>query len=633
MTPTESSFSSRLEVGEGAQMEEVVCCNCEVQLSRKECLFVQCEECLDAGTDVKLCTSCFRMGAECGPHKRGHAYIVRDCKGASLLGSGKSGKQWGWKEDLNLIRAVRKHKLGNWEEIASELCSTKTADDAKNRFDRHFVRGAFGRYTAAVCSHWPHTYEYMEGGVNLSARHGPEQPVPASSISKWECVAKFFRTSDRSKTKVDFDNPNWFAEFEADLMDFRSEFSLLRPSTSALEEDTDVKHLCDVQRPNSSLAKNRAVSPVSVHFFKSTASVPQYAPQSYIILRMMKEVKQVAAAAAAAISMIAGMKLGLATMCMKIENLLAYGVQNIVQLVRYLEVVDASDKKPVLRLKRVGSDWRKTDGTKQSFSKEECVEKLKITVSSDAKEMLLRRHQGQFHANFPLLPLGAEERSKLKEDDLQLLAYMPERDDFEWEFNNSAEMLVSHLMAQARLGSDEDSAFETAVKIAKIQKYNRTLKQRKAKKATAREYEFVNKFFHKIKKIDDPRRTSICNQQLMAAGVASWRQEYLHSLLKKVYQVTKKAELEQLLDAITGCINLNDKILELEKLRADGIMQLKGRWRSKVTAAAQDRSKTKRRRRPHPSNDMQRKAALRWKRFKRWTKQQAADYGSVESDT
>lgn len=54
------------------------------------------------------------MGAECGPHKRGHAYTVIDRKGPSLFPTTTCDKQWGWKEDLNLIKAVHKHKLGNW---------------------------------------------------------------------------------------------------------------------------------------------------------------------------------------------------------------------------------------------------------------------------------------------------------------------------------------------------------------------------------------------------------------------------------------------------------------------------------------------------------------------------------------
>lgn len=41
--------------------------------------------------------------------------------------------------------------------------------------------------------------------------------------------------------------------------------------------------------------------------------------------------------------------------------------------------------------------------------------------------------------------------------------------------------------------------FFPAVKLAKVQKYNRILKQRRAKKVAVREYDLVNKFFDKIK--------------------------------------------------------------------------------------------------------------------------------------
>lgn len=42
---------------------------------------------------------------------------------------------------------------------------------------------------------------------------------------------------------------------------------------------------------------------------------------------------------------------------------------------------------------------------------------------------------------------------KISSDDFRLLAYMPQRDDFEKEFNNDAEHLISNLMI---LPDDDD---------------------------------------------------------------------------------------------------------------------------------------------------------------------------------
>lgn len=55
-----------------------------------------------------------------------------------------------------------------------------------------------------------------------------------------------------------------------------------------------------------------------------------------------------------------------------------------------------------------------------------------IKINEDVKKQLRELYPEQFYANVPLLPFGAEERSKLKDSDLQLLGYMPEREDFEW---------------------------------------------------------------------------------------------------------------------------------------------------------------------------------------------------------
>lgn len=48
------------------------------------------------------------------------------------------------------------------------------------------------------------------------------------------------------------------------------------------------------------------------------------------------------------------------------------------------------------------------------------------------KKRLGESYPEQFYANVPLQSFGAEERLKLKDSDLQLLGYMPEREDFEW---------------------------------------------------------------------------------------------------------------------------------------------------------------------------------------------------------
>lgn len=80
--------------------------------------------------------------------------------------------------------------------------------------------------------------------------------------------------------------------------------------------------------------------------------------------------------------------------------------------------------------------WSSKANNKSIFNlyivQEACKGKLVIKINEDVKKQLREFYPEQFYANVPLLPFGAEERLKLKDSDLQLLGYMPEREDFEW---------------------------------------------------------------------------------------------------------------------------------------------------------------------------------------------------------
>ncbi|KAM3720478.1 Transcriptional adapter 2-beta [Dirofilaria immitis] len=554
----------------GMATDTIMCCNCEISLASAKYIYIQCDNCQKKGFDVKLCASCFRMGAECGPHKRGHAYTVVDRKGPSLFPT-TSDKHWGWKEDLKLIKAAHKHKLGNWEEIASDLGTDKTADDARKRFDQVFIRGPFGRYAAGV-----------DSGPYVDNHSGEEMSLPrpdsdvfgqghAVDSSNWQYITEFFRNWDQS---VNFDDPNWFDQFEEPLMKFKSEFysSHLRNST----KKNDEQH--SFEKSDSSHPITPPLSPVSVEFYRADDGEKR---KRLLSVSDFDE-SDSEGTTNSENSNSCGFKAELSKVCSKkrSSNRSAPNYRNSSGTLPSTDEGSEQEpeqkyekKKPVLQLKRVGRKRRKNNSREKLFLKEAYKGKLMIKINEDVKKQLREFHPEQFYANVPLLPFGAEERSKLKDSDLQLLGYMPEREDFEWEFMNDAEKLISRLMLQPEPDTDEDSAFEAAVKLAKVQKYNRILKQRRAKKAAVREYELVNKFFDKIKKIEETRRSLMHNQQYSASA---HQRELLHSFMKKTYQVMRQSELKQLLDAITGYIKFSERILNLENVKVDGIKNLRG---------------------------------------------------------
>ncbi|VDN02185.1 unnamed protein product [Thelazia callipaeda] len=603
----------------GESSDQVVCSNCEITLVPAENVYLRCESCHERGLIVNLCVTCFRMGAECGPHKRGHEFIIADRKGPSIFPT-TSANCWGWKEDLKLIQAVRKHKLGNWEEIASELCTNKTAEEARKHFDQFFIRGALGRYAAGVIS-WQlsvftfrpsiddHTdkKETSQSDSHLSSgRH-------AINSSDYQYVTEFFRNWTEP---VNLDDPNWFKQFEEPLVKFKREFYSVIPSSS---KDIDSALQIVPKTKESSCLKPITISPVSVEFFRVDSQGKQKRLHS---MSDFDESENEKATNSDSSNICEDKVDSLSTAVSSNVNPCASSALRNTEGETGPEI--SYGRKPILRLKRVGRNWRAKNDVNKKISEEISVGKTVIKINEDVKNQLRKIYPEQFYASTSVLPFGAEERSRLKDDDLQLLGYMPEREDFELEFNNDAEKLISRLTLQPGSDKDEDRAFEDAVKLTKVEKYIRVLKQRKAKKAAIREYELVNQFFDKIKKIEETRRSVLYNQQ---SSSSTCQQERLHSFMKKTCQVATKSELQQLLNAVTGYINLNEKIMNLENLKADGVTDLKGR--NKVIS---DGWKSKRRRRPLHANEVLRKAHLRWERFKRWSMQQAAENGSLESD-
>ena len=87
--------------------------------------------------------------------------------------------------------------------------------------------------------------------------------------------------------------------------------------------------------------------------------------------------------------------------------------------------------------------------------------------------------------------------------DLDSLGYMPKRDDFEREFDNEAEAIISNLT----FGIMDDDVIETKFKLSQIGMYQARLLERFRKKSIVRKFGLVRKFFNeKLHKIsnDDP---------------------------------------------------------------------------------------------------------------------------------
>lgn len=89
----------------------------------------------------------------------------------------------------------------------------------------------------------------------------------------------------------------------------------------------------------------------------------------------------------------------------------------------------------------------------------------------------------------------------------QHLGYMPKRDDFEREFDNEVEMLISTL----RINPNDEEDLDVDLKVAHIDMYNRRLRQRFRKKAVVRDYGLVSQFYKSL--TGDPEIMSLIHPE------------------------------------------------------------------------------------------------------------------------
>uniref|UniRef100_A0A0C9RCQ9 Transcriptional adapter n=2 Tax=Fopius arisanus TaxID=64838 RepID=A0A0C9RCQ9_9HYME len=76
------------------------------------------------------------------------------------------------------------------------------------------------------------------------------------------------------------------------------------------------------------------------------------------------------------------------------------------------------------------------------------------------------------------------------------LGYMPQRDDFERDYNHEAESLVSSLF----LNPAEDDDLDIALKLAHVDMYTNNLRERARRKRVVRDYQLVSQFFASSRK-------------------------------------------------------------------------------------------------------------------------------------
>ncbi|KHN71214.1 Transcriptional adapter 2B [Toxocara canis] len=639
----------------------VRCINCEVDVGQNSAPFIRCIECSTKDSEVILCALCFLMGAECGAHKRGHNYQVEDPSGPPVF-SAKAGAErpWGWKEDMQLIAAAHKFRLGNWDEIAKSMKTERTAEEAKNHFDRYFVRGALGRHASSIISRCPVQencvfFVQIYGFLLLSSRssetsrpdrnleigtsmephycsvtrpfvddmtvgecYSPERdPLfggdnrSSAGKSKWQYVVDFIRENDVS---VDLNDTNWFEQLRNELHSYRDEQMGSCHEDGVLNDSmlSDTTNVSVLEAPSAPTALTPPLSPVRVIINSADVS----SDESSELGAALAPIRTRRFSHARMVSNVGLQSSGDETdhsSRQESPRRASLPGTSCAKRMKYMS-------KKGRRLKRIASKNKERDGT---FAKP----KVTVKISERDQEHLLATYTEPYLRSAHSTGASQLEKlSKIKEDDLQLLAYMPKRDDFEHEYNNECERLISRLQLNPLTSGDEDEEFALGVKINKVLYYNRQLMQRLQRKNMLREFDLISEFFDKIKNNAAHPRKALSPQSRISDRCQE-RYDEKRYLLSKVRQVVNKEEFKQLSDVIARLESTTRRIEELKDMKARGIKVLKPGQKIE-----HDQHSRRRKRRGDKYRNSQRKVTLRWNRFKRWNKRQQLKNEATESD-
>lgn len=133
------------------------------------------------------------------------------------------------------------------------------------------------------------------------------------------------------------------------------------------------------------------------------------------------------------------------------------------------------------------------------------------------------------------------------------LGYMPNRDDFEKEFDPTAETLVSTLSLEP-----DDDDIDVLLKLAQVDSYTRRLRERARRKRLVRDYQLVANFFRGNKK----RATQSRDQREFRERLRTFAQFYT------------SLEFERLISSLERERALRVRLSELNRYRWNGLTRM-----------------------------------------------------------
>nr|CAD2140922.1 unnamed protein product [Meloidogyne enterolobii] len=515
---------------------------------------LDCEQC-----EVLICIECLRMGMESHPHTRSHRYTFSQ-------------------EDLQLLNALLHSHLNQWPELSKDWGRKKTLADALEHLDKCFIRGPIGQYILK---------NYSRGYVKDWSENDEQNPdsdylatcsditLPSTSTSTNVMKNDFECDGNTRNGKMDISS----RKLEEKLNPIASSSNLINSSPLSTKRNYfDEEEESDEELPE--IVEKRNSSQESITDNNEIASNGVFERKS------------------------------------RKEQLLA-AAKNVAA-----EAIRGKSRKTSLELSEAAinldgnSNGEASSVNNTPNKKNQQIKEKKEFLSPEQITLLYASSKyNPYFYNHPPHPMDAHTVAKFDEEDLQLLTYLPYRDEFETEYKNEAEQLITQLVFLAENEqTTESDRFLNEVNFARFNRYNRLMRIRAAKRAIILEHRMLAEYLNIVKtNISEKGKYLVFPDRYFSTKS---KEDAYRPIFAQLRQVADRETINHLAKDVAAMETLKDQIEELKMLQSKGITRVKGRL--KVDLASMIWSRKRRTRKTE--NAEMRKASLRWKRIKRWTK-------------
>lgn len=156
-----------------------------------------------------------------------------------------------------------------------------------------------------------------------------------------------------------------------------------------------------------------------------------------------------------------------------------------------------------------------------------------------------------------------------------ILGYYAKRDDFEVEYDNEGELLVSQLEddypASSNISMSEDDQLIKALNVAHVELYRSKLRERERRKKVARDHSLISDYFKENPAPGDRSKSSLNGQVSNAGGKKKTAKDPVLEKLKILSEFQTVKEHQQFIAGIVKEKDVKTRIKDLMRMRKNGI--------------------------------------------------------------